>query len=49
MLIRMIWQSTDDGIADESEEESLDLIKILMIRLRFILVHLGKCLYFLVK
>jgi hypothetical protein len=33
VLIRMVWQSPDDDIADESERDVLDLIKILAIRL----------------
>ena len=32
-VIRMVWQSADDDIADESERDVLDLIKILAIRL----------------
>ena len=32
VLIRMVWQSADDDIADESERDVLDLIKILAIR-----------------
>ena len=49
MLIRVVWQSTNDGIADELERDSLDLIKILAVRLRFSLIYFRKYLYFVVK
>jgi len=45
----VVWQSTNDGIADELERDSLDLIKILAVRLRFSLIYFRKYLYFVVK
>jgi len=32
-VIRMVWQSADDDIADESKRDILDMMKILAIRL----------------
>jgi len=32
-VIRMVWQSVDDDIADESKRDILDMMKILVIRL----------------